>query len=332
MAAAAAQYVGWLNAAAEQAAEAAAQALTLASAFEAAQNASVLPAAVSANRVQLMSLIATNLLGQNTPAIAQTEFEYLEMWAADVAAMAGYHGEAMSAASALPSFSAPPVSLTGLEGLASSSVSWPAGLVPVSELAGLASEVQTAVAAVPSAVSSASSLSSALPLSSLTSLAQVGTLPASLLISPLTSLAQGANSASLAGSTAATGAAGDVPKFVGSAVPEMKGLGGAAGGLGSVGADLGHARLVGAMSVPATWEGSVPGKMISSALSGLGGAQNAAATAEATGPTAGGMPMMPMPMGGGMGGGAPGGPLGRGGASPHVVQSRPSVVPRTGIG
>jgi hypothetical protein len=43
------------------------------------------------------------------------------------------------------------------------------------------------------------------------------------------------------------------------------------------------------------------------------------------------MPMMPMPMGG-MGGGAPGGALGRGGASPHVVQSRPSVVPRVGIG
>ena len=49
----------------------------------------------------------------------------------------------------------------------------------------------------------------------------------------------------------------------------------------------------------------------------------------------GGMPMMPMPMGGmgGAGAGMPGGMLGRGGASPnHVVQSRPSVVPRTGVG
>jgi hypothetical protein len=49
--------------------------------------------------------------------------------------------------------------------------------------------------------------------------------------------------------------------------------------------------------------------------------------------TPGGMPMMPMPMGmGGPAGGVPNGMLGRGGASPHVVQSRPSVVPRTGVG
>ncbi|BDB44523.1 hypothetical protein IWGMT90018_49690 [Mycobacterium kiyosense] len=60
---------------------------------------------------------------------------------------------------------------------------------------------------------------------------------------------------------------------------------------------------------------------------------NAAAAAQAA-PTGGGMPMMPMPMGGGAGGGAgmPGGPLGRGGASPHVTQNRPSVIPRTGVG
>nr|WP_099319044.1 hypothetical protein [Mycobacterium ostraviense] len=45
------------------------------------------------------------------------------------------------------------------------------------------------------------------------------------------------------------------------------------------------------------------------------------------------MPMMPMPMGaGGAGAGMPGGMMGRGGANPHVVQARPSVIPRTGIG
>jgi hypothetical protein len=44
------------------------------------------------------------------------------------------------------------------------------------------------------------------------------------------------------------------------------------------------------------------------------------------------MPMMPMPMGGGMGGAGAGGMMGRGGASPHVVQNRPSVVPRVGVG
>jgi hypothetical protein len=42
------------------------------------------------------------------------------------------------------------------------------------------------------------------------------------------------------------------------------------------------------------------------------------------------MTPMPMPMGG-MGAGGAGGMMGRGGASPHVVQNRPSVIPRTGI-
>jgi PPE-repeat protein len=73
MAAAAAPYVGWLNAAAAQAEAAAAQALAAATAFETAQAATVLPAAVTANRVTLMTLIATNFLGQNTPAIAMTD-------------------------------------------------------------------------------------------------------------------------------------------------------------------------------------------------------------------------------------------------------------------
>ena len=114
MAAAAAPYVGWLTAAAAQAEAAAAQALAAATAFETAQAATVLPAAVTANRVTLMTLIATNFLGQNTPAIAMTELEYLEMWAQDVAAMVGYHAGATSVAATLPSFSTPPVGLAGL--------------------------------------------------------------------------------------------------------------------------------------------------------------------------------------------------------------------------
>ncbi|MEK0722773.1 hypothetical protein OSI12_11970, partial [Mycobacterium ulcerans] len=91
---------------------------------------------------------------------------------------------------------------------------------------------------------------------------------------------------------------------------------------------------VGAVSVPPTWEGSMPTRMASSAMSGLGaaGVANEAEMAAAGRPA--GMPMMPMPMGAGAGagGGMPGGMLGRGGASPNPIQSRPSVVPRTGIG
>jgi PPE-repeat protein len=45
------------------------------------------PSAVAANRATLTVLVAANLLGQNTAAIAATEAQYMEMWAQDVVAM-----------------------------------------------------------------------------------------------------------------------------------------------------------------------------------------------------------------------------------------------------
>ena len=337
MAAAAAPYVGWLNAAAAQAEAAAAQALAAATAYETAQAATVLPAAVTANRVTLMTLIATNFLGQNTPAIALTELEYLEMWAQDVAAMVGYQAGAMSVAATLPSFSAPPAGLaglgTGLANLLSSVVSSLSSLLPVGGLAGMAGQFQTVLAGIPVALSSAvSQLSATLstaPVTSLVSVAQVGMYPASMVVSPMMSMAQVANGTGLA-SSAATGMA-DVPKFVGSSVPEMTGLGGAAAGLGPVGAGIGQARLVGAISVPPTWQGAMPVRMVASAMSGLSGELPSAAMAEAAVAPAAGTPMTPMPVGMGAGG-TPNKMMGRGGASPHVVQSRPTVIPRTGVG
>ena len=308
MAAAAAPYVTWLSAAAETAQAAASQARTAASAFESALAATVPLPLVTANRASFTSLVETNYLGQNTPAIAATEFDYVEMWAQDVAAMLGYHTGATSVAAAVSPFSLPPVSLSALGGL-------------VAPLAGASS----ALSVIPSAVGEVSSLASTLPLSSVASVAQLAFYPASMMMSPIMMAVQSANSSGMAG--AAGLAAASAPKMVDAVAP--KGLGGLGGGLGSgMSAGLGQARLVGAMSVPPSWEGSTPGKMISSAMSGLGAEPNAAATA----PAGGGMPMMPMPMGGGMGGAGAGGMMGRGGASPHVVQNRPSVVPRIGVG
>jgi PPE-repeat protein len=310
MAAAAAPYVTWLSAAAETAQAAASQARTAASAFESALAATVPLPLVTANRASFTSLVETNYLGQNTPAIAATEFDYVEMWAQDVAAMLGYHAGATSVAAAVSPFSLPPVNLSGLTGL-------------VSSIAPLA-EASSALSVIPSAVSS---LASTLPLSSLASVAQVAFYPASLMMSPIMMAVQSANSSGMAG--AAGLAAASAPKMVDAVAP--KGLGGLGGGMGSgMSAGLGQARLVGAMSVPPTWQGSMPSRMGSAAMSGLGGAGMPAAGAPA--PTGGGMPMMPMPMGGGMGGAGAGGMMGRGGASPHVVQNRPSVVPRIGVG
>ncbi|BBZ43300.1 PPE family protein [Mycobacterium parmense] len=344
MAAAAAPYVGWLGAAAGQAEAAASQARAAATAFESALAGTVPTPAVIANRTQLMTLIATNILGQNTPAIFMTEFEYMEMWAQDIAAMVGYHAGAMSVAATLPAFSLPPVSLAGLGSLLSAPL---AGLA--SQAAGVASSAGSALAAPMAAVSGAiaapigvvqgavagamapvAGLANAVPLSSLSSVAQIGMYPASMMMSPIMMAAQ----AGMHGTPAladATSAAAAGPKFVDNVVPKVGGLGGGVGGLGNAAAGLGKARLVGAMSVPPTWQGSAPTRMVSAAMAGMEGMPGTAAAAAPTG----GMPMMPMPMGG-MGaaaGGMPGGMLGRGGASPnHVVQSRPAVIPRTGIG
>ena len=114
MAAAAAPYVTWLSAAAETAQAAASQARTAASAFESALAATVPLPLVTANRASFTSLVETNYLGQNTPAIAATEFDYVEMWAQDVGAMLGYHSGATSVASTLSPFSIPPLNLAGL--------------------------------------------------------------------------------------------------------------------------------------------------------------------------------------------------------------------------
>lgn len=309
MADAAAPYEGWLSASAGQAEEAAAQAHAAATAFETARAATVHPTAVAANRVRLIALVATNFLGQHTPAIAATEFDYAEMWAQDVTAMVGYHAGATSVASTLTPFREPPIRLAGSAFRAAAAASDPPPADP------------------PPMMPSLSTLQSLLQ--ALTSGVQGLATPVGTAISPLMMLM----SAAMQGSTqsaALTNAAGTVPeavKSVGGALPDVKAFGGAAG-LGGVGvsAGLGQARLVGALSVPADWAGSMPARAASAAMSGLAGMPDTAPTTATTG--MGGMPM-PMPMGGA---GAGGGMMGRGGASPHVVQNRPSVVPRAGVG
>src|ERR1700754_2584474 len=90
MASAAAPLVAWMHTTAAAAQHAANQAMASAAAYEAAFAMTVPPPVVVANRAQLAALVATNILGQNTPAIAATEAHYGEMWAQDAAAMYGY--------------------------------------------------------------------------------------------------------------------------------------------------------------------------------------------------------------------------------------------------
>jgi PPE-repeat protein len=107
MAAAATPYVSWIQATGAQAEQAATQASLAAGAYEAAFAATVPPPVIATNRALLTALIATNILGQNTAAIAATEADYMEMWAQDSAAMYAYAGSS-STASQLMTFTEPP--------------------------------------------------------------------------------------------------------------------------------------------------------------------------------------------------------------------------------
>jgi PPE-repeat protein len=104
---AAAPYTAWLSNTAAQAEQTASQAQAAAGAYEAAFAASIPPPVIAANRALLAALVATNFLGQNTPAIAANEATYAEFWAQDAVAMYGYAGAA-TAASQLTPFTAAP--------------------------------------------------------------------------------------------------------------------------------------------------------------------------------------------------------------------------------
>jgi PPE-repeat protein len=107
MAAAATPYVTWLNTVAGAAEQTAGQARAAAAAYQGALTMTVPPTEIAANRLQLASLMSTNVFGQNTPAIATTEAQYGEMWAQDAAAMYTYAANS-GAASQLTTFTAAP--------------------------------------------------------------------------------------------------------------------------------------------------------------------------------------------------------------------------------
>lgn len=108
-------YLAWLQTSAAQAEATATQATAAAGAYSAAHAATVPPPVIVANRAQLTTLIVTNLLGQNTPAIAANEAQYAEMWAQDAAAMNAYSASSQATTSALPQFNPAPQVATGAQ-------------------------------------------------------------------------------------------------------------------------------------------------------------------------------------------------------------------------
>jgi len=103
----AAPYIDWLNAAAAQAEHTATQTAAAVRAHETALAAVVPPPVIATNRALQMSLATTNCLGQTSPAIADTEAEYEQMWAQDAEAMYTYAGASADACTVTP-FTSPP--------------------------------------------------------------------------------------------------------------------------------------------------------------------------------------------------------------------------------
>ncbi|QZA06644.1 PPE domain-containing protein [Mycolicibacter heraklionensis] len=154
MAAAAAPYAQWMHATAAQAEHTASAARTAAAAYDAAFAMTVPPPAVTANRTQMVSLLTTNYLGQNTAAIAATDAQYYEMWAQDATAMYGYATNS-AAATRLAPFTQPPRT-TNPAGAANQ-----AGAVGQAAATATGSHADTAVAAITQALQGLSAPGSA---------------------------------------------------------------------------------------------------------------------------------------------------------------------------
>jgi PPE-repeat protein len=278
MAAAAAPYVAWMNATAVKAEAAASQAEAAAVAYETAFAATVPPPQIAANRAQLASLVATNLIGQNTPAIAATEAQYGGMWAQDAAAMYGYAG-ASAAATELDSFN-PPRQISGadqstLENLMSSV---PGSLQDLSAPSAVTSSVFDLGGWNPFAPGSASAttgLHGALNALFGTDTAfgnfinanVWNTVAGSGFYLPGNFLGTAADYIGLgqAGGSVVDAAAGAAEGAAGAAAEGAAGVAARAAG-SSVSAALGNGALVGSLSVPPSWVGSTPQIHLASAL------------------------------------------------------------------
>jgi len=349
MAAAATPYVGWMNATAGQAELASSQAQAVAGAFDAAFAMTVPPAVIAANRALLMTLVATNLFGQNTAAIAANEAEYAEMWAQDALAMYSYAANAAAATAAVLPFSAAPQT-TNAAGLVAQSVatSQAAG----SSVGGVQSTLSQLIDAVPGALQTLTAPgTSASPTSGFAG----GPSQSAAASSAGGGLFGGLSDSSLQQSVAAQylGLPGLFGMFMASyalgpllnpdtflpflnqaaAAPLAEGaLGAAAGaaqsfggfaGLGGL-AGLGQAASVGALSVPANWGWAAKGP-----VGLMGGMPLAMPLASTEGNVAAGLGM-PMMMGGApQGAASAGGKPGKYGMPLPAVMTRP---PSAGYG
>ncbi|ORW04804.1 PPE family protein [Mycobacterium kyorinense] len=313
MAAAAAPYAAWLSTTAAQAQQTANQARAAAAAYESAFAMTVPPPVIAANRSLLATLVATNLLGQNTPAIAATEAHYAEMWAQDAAAMYCY-AAASAAATRVTPFTAPqqntnPAGLVAQSAAVAQSTGASAGTGVQTALAQMVSTTPTtlqALAAPAAPAASGTGFSSSLGpgdfmnagsnllSSSMTPMSVAGITQVGADIAVMHAAAAGGLGIDGMGEIAP----GMVPVMPGAGVAAITPLG--AGGTGAVTATIGRGTLVGALSVPQSWASAPPATTPTTAsLASSWAAAPQAAVEEISGMP--GMPGMPMVSSGGRG-------------------------------
>ncbi|MBV8291278.1 MAG: PPE family protein, partial [Mycobacterium sp.] len=246
MAAAATPFAAWMSVTAAHAEQAATQARAAAAAYETAFAATVPPSLIAANRSQLASLLATNIFGQNTLAIAVTEAQYADMWAQDAVAMYGYAGSS-SAATQLTPFNEPPHTTN------------PAGAAGQS---GAVTNAQSALAqlmsAVPKALQGASAPTVTTQPPSITTIAGALEQIAGIAIGP----GQAAPAVTvISGLAIHAGNLQGILSAAGLSGAASPGVGGFAAGLGPpalVSAGMGSAGAVGPLSVPPSWAAASP--------------------------------------------------------------------------
>jgi PPE-repeat protein len=283
-------YIDWLTSTGAQAEQTANQARAAVAAYEAAFAMTVPPPAVAANRALLAALVATNFLGQNTPAIMMTEALYAEMWAQDAAAMYGYAGASQVAMQVTP-FVEPPQT-TSDDGTSSGSNA-------------LANAAATPASQAPTVVQNAVSSAPAMTTQTTATTALPATTPPTTLIPWLTQLLQNTISNFPSGGWGVgltSGTSGNLNTMrqvlqayfavglanfgfglgqqtfqpvhgLGTAgvsgapftpavpTPALGGVSGAPFTSSSVSASMGEASTLGRLSVPAGWRGATPAEM-----------------------------------------------------------------------
>jgi PPE-repeat protein len=303
MSAAAQPYITWLTTTSGQLQVAATQAIASAAAYEAAFSASIPPPVIAANRSTLAMLVATNVLGQNTPAIAANEALYGEFWAQDAAAMTGYAAASSAAAAPLTPL-VPPATTTNPagQGQQAAAVSSAAGSNGTSSaLNSTLGSLQNGLSAAASPAASAAAAPAADTFSSV--LTELNTLFGVPIVGNVIyniGVTVAWNAFILVGTMPVLG------HFLGGApfgvtlsdtTPLGAGLGygttlaGASSGLGGVGgatlAGMGSASSVGGMSVPAGWSGAASEAAVGETT--LAGSGWTAAADETAGMGGGGM-------------------------------------------